>query len=60
MISKHEKLDNGQENEEKNMQSKHPKNDPPMSGEVATMKGEIGFSSPFLKDEEQGDKKPVN
>ena len=58
MISKHEKLEN-EENEENNQNT--PKNNEiSISPEVATMKGEIGFSSPFLKDDEQGTKKPVS
>ena len=49
LISTHEKVEEQEDNVKDN----------PVKSEVGTMEGNIGFSSPFLKDGNEGEKKPV-
>jgi hypothetical protein len=55
LISTHEKV----EEEDKTPDVTNPK-DIPVKSDVGTMEGDIGFSSPFLKDGNEGEKKPVS
>lgn len=56
LISTHEKIDENQSAEDPDTPNKKSM---PALADVGTIEGDIGFSSPFLKDDTETQKKPV-